>query len=98
MVFYMSGRVEPPATRASELTPRQIVRELDRHIGGQAQAKEHQAPPRPDDVLECAAQAGLGDAGRGSGGHGAGSLAATALERPAPSAAAPIEFLAPRRR
>ncbi|HKQ59969.1 MAG TPA: ATP-dependent protease ATPase subunit HslU [Candidatus Polarisedimenticolaceae bacterium] len=41
MVFYMPGRIEsaPTATPASELTPRQIVAELDRYIVGQAAAK-----------------------------------------------------------
>ena len=39
MVFYMPGRVEQPPTGASQLTPRQIVEELDRHIVGQRKAK-----------------------------------------------------------
>ena len=38
MVFYMPGRVESPAP-AADLTPRQIVTELDRFIVGQARAK-----------------------------------------------------------
>ena len=39
MVFYMPGRVDRPASRAKELTPREIVAELDRHIVGQHKAK-----------------------------------------------------------
>jgi ATP-dependent HslUV protease ATP-binding subunit HslU len=39
MVFYMPGRAEPQLADPGELTPRQIVAELDRHIVGQARAK-----------------------------------------------------------
>jgi ATP-dependent HslUV protease ATP-binding subunit HslU len=39
VVFYMPGRVEPGTAGAAELTPRQIVQELDRHVVGQARAK-----------------------------------------------------------
>jgi len=39
MVFYMPGKVEPPANQAGDLTPRQIVEQLDRFIVGQAKAK-----------------------------------------------------------
>ncbi len=39
MVFYMPGRVESGETQAAELTPRQIVTELDRFIVGQSRAK-----------------------------------------------------------
>ena len=40
MVFYMPGRVEPGSNAASgDLTPRQIVEELDRFIVSQAKAK-----------------------------------------------------------
>ena len=38
MVFYMPGHVEPGRV-TSELTPREIVAELDRFIVGQARAK-----------------------------------------------------------
>ena len=39
MVFYMPGSVEPQSVTADEMTPRQIVGELDRFIVGQAKAK-----------------------------------------------------------
>jgi ATP-dependent HslUV protease ATP-binding subunit HslU len=39
MVFYMPGQVEPTPRPASDLTPRQIVSELDRFIVGQNKAK-----------------------------------------------------------
>jgi ATP-dependent HslUV protease ATP-binding subunit HslU len=39
VVFYMPGRVEPGSAPAAELTPRQIVQELDRYIVGQTPAK-----------------------------------------------------------
>ena len=39
MVFYMPGSVEPRRVSADQLTPRQIVEELDRHIVGQERAK-----------------------------------------------------------
>ena len=39
MVFYMPGRVERADCSTSDLTPRQIVAELDRFIVGQARAK-----------------------------------------------------------
>ena len=39
MVFYMPGRVEAGSTHQINLTPRQIVAELDRFIVGQARAK-----------------------------------------------------------
>ncbi len=39
MVFYMPGRVEPSSIAAGDLTPRQIVDELDRFIVGQGRAK-----------------------------------------------------------
>ena len=39
MVFYMPGRVESATVDANDLTPRQIVAELDRFIVGQAKAK-----------------------------------------------------------
>jgi ATP-dependent HslUV protease ATP-binding subunit HslU len=38
VVFYMPGQVEPKRT-ADEMTPREIVAELDRYIVGQARAK-----------------------------------------------------------
>ena len=38
MVFYMPGEVDPAADKG-ELTPREIARELDRYIVGQAAAK-----------------------------------------------------------
>ena len=39
MVFYMPGRVEPRSDDPAQLTPRQIVAELDRYIVGQSKAK-----------------------------------------------------------
>jgi ATP-dependent HslUV protease ATP-binding subunit HslU len=39
VVFYMPGRVDETGTAPDELTPRQIVAELDRFIVGQADAK-----------------------------------------------------------
>ena len=39
MVFYMPGSVEPTTPNADDLTPRQIVEELDRYVVGQAAAK-----------------------------------------------------------
>jgi len=39
MVFYMPGRVAPAVAPAGELTPKQIVAELDRSIVGQRRAK-----------------------------------------------------------
>jgi len=39
MVFYMPGRVEAVENEATELTPRQIVAQLDRFIVGQGKAK-----------------------------------------------------------
>ena len=39
MVFYMPGRIEGADCSTSDLTPRQIVAELDRFIVGQARAK-----------------------------------------------------------
>jgi len=39
MVFYMPGQVEPQAGLGGDLTPRQIVSELDRFIVGQTRAK-----------------------------------------------------------
>jgi len=39
MVFYMPGQVEPARRSADEMTPREIVHELDRHVVGQAKAK-----------------------------------------------------------
>jgi ATP-dependent HslUV protease ATP-binding subunit HslU len=39
VVFYMPGQVEGAKIRAEDLTPRQIVGELDRFIVGQARAK-----------------------------------------------------------
>jgi len=39
MVFYMPGQIESSPTPAGDLTPRQIVAELDRFIIGQNQAK-----------------------------------------------------------
>ncbi len=39
MVFYMPGRTEPPRPASAELSPRQIVQELDRFIVGQSRAK-----------------------------------------------------------
>ena len=38
MVFYMPGKIDASVS-PSDLTPREIVRELDRHIVGQAAAK-----------------------------------------------------------
>jgi ATP-dependent HslUV protease ATP-binding subunit HslU len=39
MVFYMPGQVEPAETSPAALAPREIVKELDRFIVGQARAK-----------------------------------------------------------
>ena len=39
MVFYMPGPVEPKTIAGGDLTPRQVVQELDRFIIGQAKAK-----------------------------------------------------------
>ncbi len=39
MVFYMSGQVDPRTPQTADLTPRQIVQELDRNIVGQTRAK-----------------------------------------------------------
>jgi ATP-dependent HslUV protease ATP-binding subunit HslU len=39
VVFYMPGRIDGEVASASDLTPRQIVAELDRFIVGQARAK-----------------------------------------------------------
>jgi ATP-dependent HslUV protease ATP-binding subunit HslU len=39
MVFYMPGRVDSASTAADDLSPKQIVAELDRSIVGQARAK-----------------------------------------------------------
>ncbi len=39
MVFFMPGRVGPSGTPPSDLTPRQIVQELDRFVVGQTKAK-----------------------------------------------------------
>src|SRR5204862_5371455 len=39
MVIYLAGETEEPAVRLDELTPRQIVAELDKHIVGQRAAK-----------------------------------------------------------
>jgi ATP-dependent HslUV protease ATP-binding subunit HslU len=39
VVFYMPGRVEPQHVGADEMTPRQIVGELDRFVVGQSRAK-----------------------------------------------------------
>ncbi len=39
MVFYMPGQVEPARRSADEMSPREIVQELDRFVVGQAKAK-----------------------------------------------------------
>ncbi|NIM00791.1 MAG: ATP-dependent protease ATPase subunit HslU [Acidobacteria bacterium] len=39
MVFYMPGHVEPAQRSADDMSPREIVQELDRHVVGQAKAK-----------------------------------------------------------
>ena len=39
MVFYMPGRVETTAAGIDEMTPREIVGELDRFVIGQRRAK-----------------------------------------------------------
>ena len=39
MVFYMPGQVEPARRSADEMSPREIVQELDRFVVGQSKAK-----------------------------------------------------------
>jgi ATP-dependent HslUV protease ATP-binding subunit HslU len=39
MVIYLAGETEEPELRLDELTPRQIVAELDKHVVGQNAAK-----------------------------------------------------------
>ena len=39
MVIYLAGETEEPEVRLDELTPRQIVAELDKHVVGQKAAK-----------------------------------------------------------